>query len=215
MRVKYVHAGLVWSSNNSAAVPVSVVFSLNSSFHVLQAVQELIHDNNQPCMFSYKSSMCKARAGTAWLTVCVCCLQAPDYSASELMPLRDSMMSTADDYNMIDGMMPSGGSHMGHRHMDPGHNCLYRQTYRWLCHHREVIRMALVMELVLCAMFAAAHLIWSCCLKAQSSDDAEADSDLKAPLIESASSYIPDDQKLTISPLWAHVMKSQSGTCQV
>lgn len=122
------------------------------------------------------------------------------------------MMSTADDYDMIDDMLPSGGSHMGH--MDPGHKCLYRQAYRWLCHHREVIRTALVIELVLCAMFAAAHLIWSCCLKTQSAQ-ADSDLDLKAPLIESASSYIPDDQKLTISPLWAHVMQSQSGTCQV
>lgn len=145
---------------------------------------------------------------------CVCCLQAPDYSGTELTLLRDSTMSMADDYSMIDDTITSGGSHMGHHHMDPGHKCLYRQTYRWLCHHREVIRMALVIELVLCAMFAAAHLIWSCCLKAQSSDEVEADSDLKAPLIESASSYIPADQKLTVSPLWAHVMKSQSGAAR-
>lgn len=179
---------------------------------MLQSMQQLTHDHNQPCVFTCLSSMRKESASTAWLTVRVCCLQAPDYSASELMP---STVSMVEDYDMIDDMLPSGGSHMGHHHMDPGHNCLYRQTYRWLCHHREVIRMALVIELVLCAMFAAAHLIWSCCLKAQSSDDVEADSDLKAPLIESASSYIPDDQKLTISPLWAHVMKSQSGTCQV
>ena len=99
---------------------------------------------------------------------------------------------------------------MGHHHMGHGHKCLFRQTYRWLCHHREVIRMALVIELVLCAMFAAAHLVWSCCLKTQSSDGVDIDSDLKAPLIESASSYTPADQKLTVSPLWAQVMQSKS-----
>ena len=121
------------------------------------------------------------------------------------------MISAANDYSMIDDVIPSEGFHMGHHHMGPGHKCLLRQTYRWLCHHREVIRMALVIELVLCAMFAAVHLVWSCCLKTQSSDDVEADSDLKAPLIESASSYTPADQKLTISPLWAHVMESKSG----
>ena len=153
------------------------------------------------------------------------------YSGPELMPMRDSMISAANDYNMLgDGILSEGsandynmlgdailseGSNMGHHHMGPGHKCLFRQTYRWLCHHREVIRMALVIELVLCAMFAAAHVVWSCCLKAQSSDDVEADSDLKAPLIESASSYNLADQKSTISPLWAHVMESKSGISQV
>ena len=120
------------------------------------------------------------------------------------------MVSAANDYGMLDDMIPSPGSHMGSHHMGPGHKCLFRQTYRWLCQHREVIRMALVIELVLCAMFAAVHLVWSCCLKAQSSDDVESDSDLKAPLIESASAYTPADQKLIISPLWAKVIGSKS-----
>lgn len=151
------------------------------------------------------------KAFIAGLMLCACCLQAPEYSGSELMPMRQSLMSAANDYSMIDDVIPSEGSHMGHHHMGPGHKCLLRQTYRWLCHHREVIRVALVIELVLCAMFAAAHLVWSCCLKTHSSDDIEADSDLKAPLIESASSYTPADQKLTISPLWAQVMESKSG----
>ena len=154
-------------------------------------------------------------ACVARLILCICCMQAPEYSGSELMPMTDSIVSAANDYSMVDDVIPSGGSHMGHHRMGHGQKCLFRQTYKWLCHHREVIRTALVIELVLCAMFAAAHLVRSCCLKTQSSNDVEADSDLQAPLIESASSYTSADQKLIISPLWARVMESKSGVALV
>jgi len=101
--------------------------------------------------------------------------------------------------------------HMYHHHMGHGHSCFIRQTYRWLCHHKELIRMALVVELVLCALFVTVHLMWSCCLKAQSSEEDSSDAELKAPLIESASAYAPADERVIISPLWAHVIDSKSG----
>ena len=131
------------------------------------------------------------------------------------MPLRDSMISAAADYNMLDDMIPSDGTHMpalhmGHRHMGFRHKCLYRQVYRWLCHHKESIRTALIIELILCTLFAATHLIWSCCLKTRSLEGLESDAGLKAPLIESAAYYTADDHKTVISPLWAHVMGSKS-----
>jgi hypothetical protein len=71
--------------------------------------------------------------------------------------------------------------------------------------------MALVVELVLCALFVTVHLMWSCCLKAQSSEEDSSDAELKAPLIESASAYAPADERVIISPLWAHVIDSKSG----
>lgn len=131
--------------------------------------------------------------------------------------MRDSMTSVAMDFGMLDDIISKESGHMGSHHMAPGHKCLFRQMYNWLCHHRDVIRMALVIELMLCAMFAAGHLVWSCCLKPQSSGDidVESDSDLKAPLIESASAYTSADQKMIISPLWAHVMESQSSVSLV
>ena len=130
------------------------------------------------------------------------------------------MVSAANDFNMLNDMLPSEDPHMvghpmGGHHMGHKHKCLFRQTYRWLCRHKEVIKMALVVELVLCAMFAAIHIVWSCCVKSQSSDDLESPSDLMAPLIESASAYTPDDQKMIVSPLWAHVMDSKSGVSVV
>lgn len=70
--------------------------------------------------------------------------------------------------------------------------------------------MALVVELMLCAMFASVHLVWSSCLKAQSSQEGSSDAELKAPLIESASAYAPADERVIISPLWAHVIDSKS-----
>lgn len=127
------------------------------------------------------------------------------------------MISAAMDYGMLDDMISADEAHMGRHHMGPGHKCLFRKTYKWLCQHRDVIRTALVIELVLCAMFAAVHLVWSCCSKPQSSDDSHVglDSDLKAPLIESASSYMSADEKMTISPLWAHVVCSESRALSV
>lgn len=117
------------------------------------------------------------------------------------------MISAAMDYGMLDDMISAEEAHMGRHHMGAGHKCLFRKTYKWLCQHRDVIRTALVIELALCAMFAAVHLVWSCCCKPQSSDDVrvESNSDLKAPLIESASAYTSADQKMTISPLWARI----------
>ena len=121
------------------------------------------------------------------------------------------------DYSMLDDMIAAEEAHMSHHHMGSGHRCLLRQTYRWLCQHREVIRTALVIELVLCAIFAAVHLVWSCCLKPQSSGDidVESGSALKAPLIESASAYTSADQQMIISPLWARVMSSEPGVSLV
>lgn len=157
-------------------------------------------------------------------------LAAPEFngmalkgSAQDLAPLRNSMISAASDYAMIDSpeSLPSDShhisrghmdhGHMGHHHMGHAHSCFIRQTYRWLCHHKELIRMALVVELVLCALFASLHLMWSCCLKAQSSEEDSSDAELKAPLIESASAYAPADERIIISPLWAHVIDSKSG----
>ena len=144
-------------------------------------------------------------------------------SAQDLTPLRDSMISAASDYAMTDSSesLPSDShyishghmdhGHMSHHHMGHGHSCFIRQTYRWLCHHKEIIRMALVVELVLCALFASVHLMWSCCLKTQSSEEDSSDAELKAPLIESASAYAPADELVIISPLWAHVIDSKSG----
>ncbi len=71
--------------------------------------------------------------------------------------------------------------------------------------------MALVVELVLCALFATVHLMWSCWLKAHSSEGDSSDAELKAPLIESASAYAPADERIIISPLWAHVIDSKPG----
>ncbi|DBA86607.1 TPA: hypothetical protein ACH3X1_005076 [Trebouxia sp. C0004] len=146
-------------------------------------------------------------------------LAAPEFngmalkgSAQDLAPLRDSMISAASDYAMIDSSesLPSDSGHISHRHMDHGHmghhhmghghSCFIRQTYRWLCHHKDLIRMALVVELVLCALFACVHLMWSCCLKAQSLEEGSSDAELKAPLIESASAYAPADERIIISP---------------
>ena len=152
---------------------------------------------------------------------CICCMQAPQYSLSakqqpsrsELMSLGDTLITAADDYNMLDDMILSDDPHMDGHHMGHRHKCLFRQTYRWLCHHKDVIRMALVVELILCAVFAAVHVVWSCCVNTESSGDAE--SNLKAPLIESASAYTTADEKMIISPLWAHVMDSKSGVSPV
>jgi len=71
--------------------------------------------------------------------------------------------------------------------------------------------MALFVELVLCAMFAIVHMVWSCCVKTQSSGEDSSEAELKAPLIESASAYTQADERVIISPLWAHVMDSKSG----
>lgn len=75
--------------------------------------------------------------------------------------------------------------------------------------------MALVVEVVLCALFASVHLMWSCCLKAQCSEEGSSDTELKAPLIESAAAYAPADERVIISPLWAHVIDSKSGVSLV
>ncbi len=143
-------------------------------------------------------------------------------SAQDLAPLRDGMISAASDDAMVEASdsSPSDSRHTSHRHGDHGHmghghmghgHSFIRQTYRWLCHHKELIRMAVVVELLLCALFASVHLMWSCCLKAQSSEEGSSDAELKAPLIESASAYAPADERVIISPLWAHVIDSKSG----
>lgn len=151
-------------------------------------------------------------------------MQAPKYSMSakqqpsrsELMSLGDALVTAADDYSMLGDMILLDDLHMDGHHMGPGHKCLFRQTYRWLCHHKDVIRMALVVELILCAVFAAVHLVWSCCVNTESNTEgAESDSDLKAPLIESASAYTSADERMIISPLWAHVIDSKSGVSPV
>ena len=136
-------------------------------------------------------------------------------SAAELAPLRDSMVSASSDYAMDESFLPSASYHMGHGHMglhpmSHRHRCLIEQTFRWLCAHREVIRTALMVEVMLCVLFAAVHMIWSCCLKTQSSEQGSSNPELKAPLIESASAYMPAEDRVIISPLWAHVMNSKS-----
>lgn len=156
-------------------------------------------------------------------------LAAPEFnnmavkgSAQDLAPLRDSMISASSDYATVDLAEPlsSGSHHMGHHghhmghhghHMGHGHKCLIRQTYRWLCHHKEFIRMALVIELVLCLLFGIVHMVWSCCLKAQILEECSSESELKTPLIESAAAYAPADERVIISPLWSHVIDSKSG----
>ncbi|KAL0049626.1 hypothetical protein WJX82_006235 [Trebouxia sp. C0006] len=50
---------------------------------------------------------------------------------------------------------------------------------------------------------------------AQSSEEGSSDAELKAPLIESASAYAPADERVIISPLWAHVIDSKSGVSLV
>lgn len=114
-------------------------------------------------------------------------------SGTDLGPLRDSMISAASEYAMIDADESSKHSqhHMHH-------------------HHGQLIRTALVVELVLCFLFGIVHLVWSCCLKSHFADEDDAPSDLKAPLIKSAKDYPPQDGRVIISPLWAHVMESNS-----
>ena len=127
------------------------------------------------------------------------------------------MISAASDYAMIDVDESSAhdSHHTSHHHMGPRHKCFIRQTYRWLCHHKELIRVALVVELVLCAVFGMVHLVWSCCITSQQQNEDDSPSDLKAPLIESASAYAPQDERMIISPLWAHVMDSKSNASLV
>lgn len=72
--------------------------------------------------------------------------------------------------------------------------------------------MALVVELVLCAVFGAMHLVWS--LLAREAEPETDDSDLKKPLIEHAAAYGQDGQ-VTISPLWARVMDTRSAASVV
>ena len=67
-----------------------------------------------------------------------------------------------------------------------------------------------MVEVLFCVLFVIVHMTWSCCLKTQSSEEASSNAELKAPLIESASAYMPADDRVIISPLWAHVMNSKS-----
>ena len=152
-------------------------------------------------------------------------LQAPEYgefmskelAADDLAAMRDSMISATADAAVEESFsshhpdhehMHHMGHHMGHHK----HRCLMQRTYRWLCHHKGFIQMALAVELVLCAVFGIVHLAWSCLAHEVGPDDSE--SDLKKPLIEHASDYHAEGQ-ITISPLWAHVMDSKSAASVV
>lgn len=116
-------------------------------------------------------------------------------------------MLTADEDAHMTHMGPhdSHVHHMGHHHA--GHRCLVQKTYRWLCHHKAIIQLALAVELSLCAVFGIVHLVW-CFLAPAQPEEEDVESDLKAPLIEHASAYHQEGQT-TISPLWAHVMGPQ------
>ena len=119
-------------------------------------------------------------------------------SVAELAPLRDSMVSASSDCAIGDSSLPSASHHMGHGQMglhpmSHRHSCLIKQTFRWLCVHRELIRTALVVEVLFCVLCAIVHMMWSCCLKTQ--EEGSSNAELKAPLTESASAYMPADDR--------------------
>lgn len=135
-----------------------------------------------------------------------------DLAADDLAALRDSMTAATADAAVVDSFPSRHHDHHRHHMGHHKHRCLMQRTYRWLCHHKGFIQMALVVELVLCAVFGAVHLVWS--LLAREAEPETDDSDLKKPLIEHAAAYGQDGQ-VTISPLWAHVMDTRSAASVV
>lgn len=138
-----------------------------------------------------------------------------DLAADDLAAMRDSMTAATADSAQVDSFPASHHHHDYHHRHHMGHHkhrCLMQRTYRWLCHHKGFIQMALAVELTLCAVFGIVHLVWS--LLASRVESVVEDSDLKQPLIEHAADYHQEGQ-IIISPLWAHVMDPKSAVSVV